>query len=169
MGATPHIIESALLLLGAFLLGCVIGYLIRRVRGNAVVANPAPVADAPAQGSEAQVSAQSVESTPAGKAPRASRSASVKGSSQIARKAAAEKPVPPVPAPTQRVDDLKKIRGVGPKLEAMLHQNGVHSYAQIAKWTRKMVAEMDAQLALRGRIEREDWVGQAKALNKAAK
>ncbi len=63
-------------------------------------------------------------------------------------------------------DDLKKISGVGPALEAKLHDHGVTSYAQIAAWTPEEVAEMDEKLSFGGRIERDDWVSQAKDLNK---
>lgn len=62
-------------------------------------------------------------------------------------------------------DDLKKIKGVGPKLEELLHENGVIRYAQIAGWGE---AEMDhfAELIGRmgGRIRSDDWVGQARIL-----
>ncbi|RMC33844.1 hypothetical protein [Paracoccus alkanivorans] len=62
-------------------------------------------------------------------------------------------------------DDLKKIRGVGPKLEELLHENGVTRYAQIAEWGE---AEMDHFAELIGRmgsrIRSDDWVGQARTL-----
>jgi large subunit ribosomal protein L21 len=63
-------------------------------------------------------------------------------------------------------DDLKKISGVGPALEKKLHENGVTSYAQIAAWTPEDVADMDERLSFGGRIEREDWIAQAKELSK---
>lgn len=62
-------------------------------------------------------------------------------------------------------DDLKLIRGVGPKLEEMLHEHGVTRFAQIAEWDD---AEMDrfAEIIGRmgGRIRSDDWVGQAQVL-----
>ncbi|RMD48576.1 MAG: 50S ribosomal protein L21 [Alphaproteobacteria bacterium] len=61
-------------------------------------------------------------------------------------------------------DDLKKISGVGPKLEKLLHENGVFHYDQIAAWTPEEVAWMDEQLSFKGRIEREGWIEQAKKL-----
>ncbi len=171
MDATPHIIESALLLLLAFLLGCVIGYFARRITGNRTTASARPAVpltvDTPAPTSEAAVSAKSVGDSPKGKAPRASRSASSKASTQTARKRAepaAEQEAEPLPA-----DDLKKIRGIGPRLEAALNSHGINRYAQIAKLSKKRIVELDAELALRGRIEREQWVEQAKALSKPAK
>ena len=61
-------------------------------------------------------------------------------------------------------DDLKQLSGVGPALEKKLHAAGVTSFAQIAAWTDADVAATDEQLSLKGRIEREGWIAQAKAL-----
>ncbi|MCX7890342.1 MAG: NADH-quinone oxidoreductase subunit NuoE [Rhodobacteraceae bacterium] len=62
-------------------------------------------------------------------------------------------------------DDLKRIRGVGPALETLLHGLGVFHFDQIAGWTEKEVAWVDANLeGFRGRVTRDDWVGQARAL-----
>ncbi|MCC5992311.1 MAG: 50S ribosomal protein L21 [Rhodobacteraceae bacterium] len=59
-------------------------------------------------------------------------------------------------------DDLKKISGVGPKLESLLNQNGVFHFDQIAAWTPEEIAYMDDQLSFKGRIERDGWIDQAK-------
>lgn len=66
-------------------------------------------------------------------------------------------------------DDLKKISGVGPSLEKKLHGLGVTSYAQIAAWTPEEAARIDEELQFKGRIEREDWIAQAKALAEETK
>ena len=66
-------------------------------------------------------------------------------------------------------DDLKLISGVGPKLEELLHENGVYHFDQIAAWKKKEIEYMDDQLAFHGRIEREEWIKQAKDLAKAKK
>ncbi len=64
-----------------------------------------------------------------------------------------------------KADDLKQIRGVGPKLEKMLNEMGIWHFDQIASWGPGEVAWMDANLkGFRGRVSRDDWVGQAKAL-----
>lgn len=60
-------------------------------------------------------------------------------------------------------DDLKKISGVGPKLEGLLHKNGVFHFDQIAAWTPEEIAYMDDQLSFKGRIERDGWLDQAAA------
>lgn len=61
-------------------------------------------------------------------------------------------------------DDLKKLSGVGPALEQKLHDAGVTSFAQIAGWGPAEITEFDEKLSFKGRIEREDWIGQAKKL-----
>lgn len=63
-----------------------------------------------------------------------------------------------------RPDDLKRIKGIGPKIEGILHGLGVYHFDQIAAWTEAEVAWVDARLKFKGRIGREDWVAQARAL-----
>ena len=59
-------------------------------------------------------------------------------------------------------DDLKKISGVGPKLEGLLHENGVFHFDQIMAWGPDEIAYMDDKLSFKGRIERDNWIEQAK-------
>ena len=66
-------------------------------------------------------------------------------------------------------DDLKKITGVGPKLERVLNKQGISTYAQIANMSAKEMAKIGENLGFPGRIERDDWAGQAKALIEAKK
>ena len=62
-------------------------------------------------------------------------------------------------------DDLKLIRGVGPKLEAMLHDLGVWHFRQIASWGAEEVAWVDGHLeGFNGRVARDEWVSQARTL-----
>ncbi|MFM6829196.1 MAG: hypothetical protein ACKOVA_02490 [Novosphingobium sp.] len=62
-------------------------------------------------------------------------------------------------------DDLGRIKGVGPKLKALLTSLGVSSYAQIAGWTDEDIARIDAQLgSFAGRATRDNWVEQARLL-----
>ena len=67
--------------------------------------------------------------------------------------------------PSKR-DDLKKISGVGAVLEKKLHAFGVYRFRQIATWNKTMINAFDERLNFKGRIEREDWVAQAKVLAK---
>jgi NADH-quinone oxidoreductase subunit E len=64
------------------------------------------------------------------------------------------------------VDDLKLISGVGPKIEGTLHSLGIFTFAQVASWKKAEREWVDGYLNFRGRIERDDWVKQAKALAK---
>jgi large subunit ribosomal protein L21 len=59
-------------------------------------------------------------------------------------------------------DDLKKISGVGPKLEGVLHSIGVFHFDQIQDWGPAEIAYMDDKLSFKGRIERDNWIEQAK-------
>ena len=62
-------------------------------------------------------------------------------------------------------DDLKMIKGVGPKLEQLLHRLGVFHFDQVAKWSEDEVQWVDQNLeGFKGRVTRDDWVEQAKLL-----
>ncbi|PEQ14472.1 hypothetical protein B2G71_02485 [Novosphingobium sp. PC22D] len=75
-------------------------------------------------------------------------------------------PAPAPPAPAGSSDDLRKIKGVGPKLAALLQSIGVTSYAQIAGWSDADLDALDAQLgSFAGRPRRDNWIEQAKLLS----
>lgn len=80
----------------------------------------------------------------------------------------AEKPTPQktVRVVETQADDLKRISGIGPKLEQVLNGMGVRRYADVALWSDKDVQRIDDQLGFGGRIARDGWVAQAKALMK---
>jgi NADH-quinone oxidoreductase subunit E len=63
-------------------------------------------------------------------------------------------------------DDLKLIAGVGPKIEGTLHELGIFTFSQVAGWKKAEREWVDGYLNFKGRIERDDWVKQAKALAK---
>jgi len=67
-------------------------------------------------------------------------------------------------APAGDPDDLKKISGVGPVIEKKLHALGVTQYEQVAAFTADDIAKVDDALSFKGRIERDDWLSQAKTL-----
>ena len=68
--------------------------------------------------------------------------------------------------PRQRsdIDDLKRIRGVGVLIEKKLKSLGISSYEQIANWTPADIDRINGILDFKGRIERENWVEQARIL-----
>jgi len=97
-----------------------------------------------------------------------------------AKKAAAPKPEAKRPAeaeeatklfemPGETPDDLKKITGIGPALEKKLNALGVTRYAQIAGFSPDDMQRVDEALNIKGRVERDDWIGQAKALAEGTK
>ena len=61
-------------------------------------------------------------------------------------------------------DDLKRVSGIGPKIEGVLNKLGIFHFDQIARWNRDNVAWVDGYLSFRGRIDREQWISQAKVL-----
>lgn len=63
-----------------------------------------------------------------------------------------------------RADDLKRISGIGPKLEGVLNGLGVFHFDQIAAWAPDTVLWVDNFLSFKGRIERENWIEQAEQL-----
>ena len=65
-------------------------------------------------------------------------------------------------------DDLKLIVGIGPVLERMLHQLGITTYRQIGRWSERDIDDFDARLPeFPGRIRRDGWVTQARALHQS--
>ena len=68
----------------------------------------------------------------------------------------------PVPAPAAKADNLQLLKGVGPKMVALLNGLGVTSFRQIADWTDADIARIDPQLGtFQGRIARDNIVDQA--------
>ena len=125
---------------------------------KAAAAGKAAVKVPPAKAAKPKTAAS--ETSKAIKAPAARKTAAP------AKKAA--KPAGPerLAKPKGQADDLKMISGVGPKLEGTLNKLGFWHFSQIARWTKKDIAIVDDELSFKGRIERDDWVRQAKALAK---
>lgn len=65
-----------------------------------------------------------------------------------------------------QADNLRQIGGVGPKIERVLNDLGIFHFDQIAEWSEKEIAWVNSEISFKGRIERENWVGQAAALAK---
>lgn len=69
-----------------------------------------------------------------------------------------------IDAPRGEADDLKRISGISPKLEQSLNDLGVYHFWQLADIDEAGIAALDKALGTRGRIVRDNWVGQAKKL-----
>ncbi|WP_010141406.1 NADH-quinone oxidoreductase subunit E [Oceanicola sp. S124] len=121
---------------------------------------PKPAADTPV--SKAGATKQEAEATPTGKPEAAAPAVSA---ADVEAAGAGEKPEA-LDAPRDgKADNLKQISGVGPKLEGVLNGIGVYHFDQIAAWSAAQVAWADQNLVgFKGRVSRDDWVGQARAL-----
>ena len=62
------------------------------------------------------------------------------------------------------VDDLRQIKGIGPKIAGLLNELGIQRFEQIAAWNATDIDWVNERLKFKGRIEREEWIPQAKAL-----
>jgi predicted flap endonuclease-1-like 5' DNA nuclease len=83
--------------------------------------------------------------------------------------ASPDKPVMLAAARGGKSDNLKQIKGIGPKLEALLNRMGVFHLEQIAGWHAAQVAWVDANLdGFKGRVSRDAWVAQARSLTSGA-
>ena len=68
-------------------------------------------------------------------------------------------------AKTQKADDLKRINGIGPKMQEVLNSIGIFTFLQVSKMTKKEYDLLDTITgSFPGRAERDDWSGQAKKL-----
>jgi small subunit ribosomal protein S2 len=84
---------------------------------------------------------------------------------KAAASAAAAAAVEPLfETPAGDPDDLKKIGGVGPVLEKKLNALGITRFDQVANFSDEEVAKVDEALNFKGRVMRDDWIGQARTL-----
>lgn len=130
------------------------------VAGVAVAAVAAKSAKKAAPKKEAAPKAETKKAAPKKEAPKKEAP-----KAEAATENAGTRPANLLDAPRDgKPDDLKKISGVGPKLEGILHSNGVYHFDQVAAWGPDEIAYMDDQLSFKGRIERDGWIDQATTL-----
>ena len=168
-----YMVELGIWTLLIFFIGCLIGWVLRKLFGSAE----------PAQGETPVEPMQAVEPVrpiPPSPPPVAVRPEPVHA------------PVPPTPpapivqpetpaAPTRmerprgleaarggKPDELQRISGIGPKNEKILHTLGFFHFDQIAAWTVQQVAWVDDHLKFNGRIGREEWIEQSRLLASGA-
>lgn len=123
------------------------------VAGRAAAAQPPKAPEAP------KPLAKQVEETkkPAPKAKPAAKPAAAAEVAEVAPETLKE-------ARGGLPDDLKLLKGVGPKLEQTLNELGFFHFDQIAAWGEAEVAWVDSRLKFKGRIERDGWIAQAAKL-----
>ena len=83
----------------------------------------------------------------------------------VKKKVAKKKVVVKIETSTDAGDNLTEINGIGPVIEGKLQALGITGFAQIAELTAERITEIDEQLNFKGRIDREEWVKQAKQLS----
>lgn len=155
------LLQIFLLIVIAYILGCVAGCLLHQF-----FADDAPT-DFTVEEEDALMSATVPQPTKASLIPASPAPVIKPEPPKVDLPLSREKALPEIDIPrAAQLDDLKRIRGIGRQNEIRLNAIGVTSFAQIAGWSKARQAEIGARLSFSGRIEREEWVAQAKALAK---
>ncbi|VAW23803.1 NADH-ubiquinone oxidoreductase chain E [hydrothermal vent metagenome] len=157
-----HIIETALFLLIVFLIGAILGYLVRHIffrpkpasaKASTATTPPSPVKPA-------------APAAPAAKTPAAAAPAPKPQAKSETSAAPDGKPKPLSGPRDGKKDDLKRIKGVGPKIEKTLNGLGIYHFDQVAQWSPKSVDWINGFISFKDRIQREKWIDQAAKLAK---
>jgi large subunit ribosomal protein L22 len=82
---------------------------------------------------------------------------------KVEKKAETKKEAPKATATATSNESLTQLSGVGPAMEKKLHAEGITSIAQIAEMSKEQIAELDAKVGLKGKIE-DTWQAEAKEL-----
>lgn len=148
------------------------GDTVARITG-APIARPAPIPDTaprpPATGAHTDAKELHVDQA-IGRPELGAVAEDLPHTEMTKQTAEAMPPLPEQPAMLQAPrngtpDDLKVIRGIGPKLEQLLFGMGVYHFDQIAAWTAAELAWVDDNLeGFKGRATRDEWVAQARDL-----
>lgn len=157
-----HIIEIALLILAAYLAGCVLGYGAHRAF-RAHLHRPRFARAAELPDALAAVVEQADPPPPRRSAARRLAGAVEREDAvPVPQKATAQQRPPGLPAPREgKGDNLRAIKGIGPKTESALNDLGIYHYDQIADWSGAHIDWLEGRIAVKGRIRREQWVEQA--------
>lgn len=155
-----HVLEIALLIAAAYMGGCAIGaaahWALRSMRAaKSRASTPAPVV--------AFEATAVAEPTPPALSP-AMRLAKAEPVAVEPVKLSAVRRPPELPAPRGVPDDLKRIKGIGKKTESSLNDLGIYHFHQIAAWEPAHIVWLEGRIAVKGRIQREQWVEQATLL-----
>jgi predicted flap endonuclease-1-like 5' DNA nuclease len=176
-------LETALFFFASYVVGCLVGGWLK----SAMAPRTAPAAEpsAPTPAAEPAAPTPPVEAARvAAPATAAERTPAVEPASSPASHApaaASSEPAAMGPVPGEekhpgarplglvaprggKADDLRLIKGIGPQNERRLRALGVWHLAQIAAWTHDNALWVGSYLAFPGRIEREQWIAQARTL-----
>jgi NADH-quinone oxidoreductase subunit E len=178
-----YLFELALWVLLIFLIGCFIGWFLKRMfAGNgkpyaAPVSEPVrpvePVRPAPPPSPPAPRPPEAIVPEP--EQPRAPEPVAVAepvpepvAAMPLAQPVRMERPRGLDSARGGKPDNLQRISGIGPKNEKILHNLGFFHFDQIASWTPQQVSWVDDHLKFNGRIGREEWIEQSRLLASGA-
>ncbi len=157
-GVAAMWLETALLFVAVYWLGCVAGTLLHPldddVKETATASAAAVSTAVPVAASEPAIAAVQAPADAGRTLPPIENEEALPG----------QRPAALAEARGGKADDLKLIKGIGRQNEGRLHGLGIWHFEQIAAWTPENVEWIGGYLAFPGRIEREDWVGQAKRL-----
>lgn len=163
----------------SFIAGLIAGLVIAGLAGvlaNWIMCKPLPAAGAAGPDRKPAASGAGADAAPAKPSvaaaapkpkphPGAEPAATPKAKTAAAESGAGNKPATLASAREGGADNLKQIKGIGPKLEAALNGMGYYHFDQIASWGADEVAWVDQNLeGFRGRVSRDEWVAQAKVL-----
>ena len=185
-GLLGHYLETALLFVGSYIVGCFLGSWLASLRHvqpevseepqvqvtrpTTTVGTAAPVAAAAAAAAAVVAPVLKPVSTPTPAAPPAPAkpvAAPVAATPAVASGHDGDHPGQRPPG-TSRVgvtpDSLQRIAGIGHVNEEKLNELGIWNFKQIAAWTHANAEWVGSYMAFPGRIEREDWIGQAAQL-----
>lgn len=155
---TALIIQSGLLLAIAFILGCIVGSLLFHLIRST------DTGEGTTSGTSGHAERKAIDPAPLASAPKPAPAGTAEPVKEArAPEKAAVVQEPPATA-AKPADDLKRISGIGPQNEAKLNSIGVRTFAEIAGWSAEQQKEIGERLSFPGRIERENWVAQAKML-----
>lgn len=160
-----HIIETALMILVVFLLGAILGYVIRHLffRPKAQTASPATTRN-PATIPKVATAPAAPQTTAAKPASIAPKTAATANNNTDNTATDGSKPVTLSKPRDGKKDDLKRIKGIGPKIENTLNGLGIYHFNQIEQWTPKNIEWINGFIKFKDRIQREKWIDQAQKL-----
>lgn len=161
-----HIFETAIFILATFLIGAILGYLIRCMFFRPKTAT-APVAAVVATTTPKPkpIESKAAATKPATSKPAVAKPATAKATRPKSTTAEADgKPIGLSGPSDGKKDDLKRIKGIGPKIEITLNNLGIYHFDQVGGWSSKTVEWINGFISFKGRIQREKWISQAKAL-----
>ncbi|SCB29057.1 hypothetical protein [Rhizobium hainanense] len=197
-GLTGHYLETALLFVGSYIVGCFLGSWLASLRATRPLDADNKVAATSTGGTAPQPSPIPVSTPAPSSAPAPAPTLAAVATPASTPTPVSPKPVPPAPAsaasppvsaavapgpvsgehehPGKRPpaaarasivpDDLKRISDIGHVNEEKLNELGIWTFSQIAAWTHENAEWVGSYMAFPGRIEREDWIGQAGQLAK---